>query len=109
MKYLVVLILLAAVAGLVYWRLRPYILMARRILGVVREANRVGAGRARQDSAAGQVRRGPDEKLVRCASCGTWMPGSRAVRLPGANSTYCSHACLERSAAAPRGARKSAS
>jgi hypothetical protein len=86
-KYLIVLTLFAVVAFLVYWRLRPYIRGLRRFLGVLREVRRV---------------------LRRCAACGTWMPASRAVSLRG-GATYCSHACLERAADAPRHARKSAS
>lgn len=108
-KLLIVLLILACVAGLVYWRLRPYIQMVRRFLGVVREANRVSAA-ARGDLPRKPSRRASaGDKLVRCASCGTWLPESRAVRLRATNSTFCSHACLERAADAPHKARKSAS
>ncbi|MBV9926704.1 MAG: hypothetical protein JOZ96_16920 [Acidobacteria bacterium] len=109
MKYLFVLALFAAVAFLVYWRLRPYIRGVRQFLGVVREMRRVSGGapggfpQQRQTS----PKKASGEKLQRCAACGTWMPASRAVSLRG-GTTYCSHACLERAADAPR-ARKSAS
>lgn len=110
MKYLIVLALFAAVAFLVYWRLRPYIRGVRRFLGVVREANRMRApgvthGGSPQQSSP---KRTANEKLLRCAACGTWMPASRAVRLRG-GASYCSHTCLERAADVPRQARKSAS
>ena len=112
MKYLLVLLLLLSVLGLVYWRLRPYIRAARRFLGMVREAQRMGApggpppdlphaGRRRAGAAA--------EKLVRCAACGTWVAADRAVSLRATGVSYCSHACLERAADAPPRARKSAS
>lgn len=110
MKYLFVLVLFAAVAFIVYWRLRPYIRGLRRFLGVLREAKRMREGvppvgfPQRQSS----PKRAAGEKLLRCAACGTWMPASRAVSLRG-GATYCSHACLERAADAPRRARKSAS
>ncbi len=109
MKYVIALAIFAAVAFLVYWRLRPYIRGLRRFLGVLREVRRVREGAApggfpRQAS----PKKAADEKLKRCAACGTWMPASRAVRLR-AGATYCSHACLERSADSPRTARKSAS
>ena len=39
--------------------------------------------------------RAPQEKLLRCASCGAWSPASRAVTLRDGVS-YCSHACLEK-------------
>lgn len=109
MKYLLVIGLFAAVAFLVYWRLRPYIRGLRRFLGVIREVNRMRApgvppGVPQQAS----TKKAANEKLRRCAACGTWMPASRAVSLRG-GATYCSHACLERAADAPRHARKSAS
>lgn len=108
MKYALILALLAVFAGLVYWRLRPYIRMARRFLGVVRDVRRVNEGGPsnlpRRESAPAS-----NETLVRCASCGTWLPASRAVRLRSSQSPYCSHACLERAADAPRSSRKTAS
>ena len=111
MKYLVVLGLFAAVAFIVYWRLRPYIRGLRRFLGVLRDVRRMREGvptggfpQQQQTS----PKKAANEKLRRCAACGTWMPASRAVSLRG-GATYCSHACLERAADAPRRARKSAS
>ena len=109
MKYLLVLGLFAAVAFVVYWRMRPFIRGVRRFLGVVREVNRMSAG-VRQDIPREQQQKpAPGEKLVRCAACGTWMPASRAVTLRATGVNYCSHSCLERAAAAPHKARKSAS
>lgn len=110
MKYLIVLTLFAFVAFLVYWRLRPYIRGVRRFLGVLRDVKRMregavpGGGVPQQSS----TKKAANEKLQRCAACGTWMPASRAVSLRG-GATYCSHTCLERAADAPRQARKSAS
>ena len=110
MKYVFVLILLATVALLVYWRLRPYIRAARRFLGVVREVRGMGAPNPSSDLPRAESRsRVPGEKLVRCAACGTWMPASRAVLLRATGVSYCSHACLERSVDTPQKARKSAS
>lgn len=110
MKYLLILALFAAVAFIVYWRLRPYIRGLRRFLGVVREVRRMSGsvppGFPQQTPAS--PKRAAGEKLRRCAACGTWMPASRAVSLRG-GATYCSHACLERAAEAPGRARKSAS
>ncbi len=109
MKYLFVLALFAAVAFILYWRLRPYIRGLRRFLGVVREMRRVSEGAPSgipQRQATPKKTSG--EKLLRCAACGTWMPASRAVSLRH-GASYCSHACLERAADAPRRVRKSAS
>ena len=109
MKYVFILALFAAVAFLIYWRLRPYIRGLRRFLGVLRDVRRMRegvppGGIPRQSS----PKKASNEKLLRCAACGTWMPASRAVSLRG-GATYCSHTCLERAADTPRSARKSAS
>jgi hypothetical protein len=107
-KYVLILLLLAFVAGLVYWRLRPYVRAVRRFLGVVREAQRMGAPPPPTDL-PNAGRRAGAEKLVRCAACGTWTAASRAVSLRATGVSYCSHACLERSADSPSRAHKSAS
>jgi hypothetical protein len=109
-KYLLVLALFAAVAFLVYWRLRPYIRGLRRFIGVLREVRRMREGAAPAGFPPQQPapKKAAADKLRRCAACGTWMPASRAVSLRG-GATYCSHACLERAADAPRRAHKSAS
>jgi hypothetical protein len=108
LKYLFILALFALVAFAVYWRLRPYLRGVRRFLGVLREVNRMRAASRSDLPREPATRRSvSDEKLARCAACGTWLPASRAVNLGGA--TYCSHACLERAADSPRTRRKSAS
>jgi hypothetical protein len=79
-----------------YWRLRPYIAAARRMLGMVRDIRAMSA-----PEHGVPVNRSPQssEKLVRCQSCGTWTPAARAISLRGPNNNYyCSHACLEHSA-----------
>ena len=96
MKYLLLLAVLSFVAVLVYWRLRPYIHLARRAFGFVRDVRRLSQqdlpGPApRRASAAG-------ERLVRCSSCGTWLPASRALAPRASPEVYCSTDCLERPA-----------
>ena len=96
MKYVLIFLIFAAVAFLIYWRLRPYIRGVRRFLGVLREVRGMGAGVPPPAPGADARRRTPGqtvEKLTRCANCGTWVPSSRAVA-----RAYCSHACLERAA-----------
>lgn len=109
MKYVLILTLLAALFGLVYWRLRPYIRMARRFLGVVRDVRRVSEANTAGEVTRRESPRASNEVLVRCASCGTWLPASRAVRLRSSQNAYCSHACLERAADAHQSSRKTAS
>ncbi len=98
MKYLIVALILGALFTIVYLRLRPYINVARRVLGVVREARGMSAGQAMPGDAAAGRKQAGGERLVRCASCGTWLPASRALTLRAASPNFCSHACMERSA-----------
>ena len=94
MRYLIPLALLAFAALLVYWRLRPYIHFARRALGFVRDARRL----TQQDFPGPAPRRASTERLVRCSSCGTWLPASRALAARSSSEVYCSTDCLEGSA-----------
>jgi hypothetical protein len=101
LKYLIVALIIAAFLAIVYLRLRPYINVARRVLGVVREARGMSAGQGMPGGSVGAAARpkqAADERLVRCASCGTWFPASRALKLRATSSNFCSHACMERSA-----------
>ncbi|HLL16618.1 MAG TPA: hypothetical protein VK388_16285 [Pyrinomonadaceae bacterium] len=99
MKYLIVALILGAFFTFIYLRLRPYIGFARRVLGVFREARGMSAGQGMPGSVAAAGRKpAGDERLVRCASCGTWLPASRALTLRATSSNFCSHACMERSA-----------
>lgn len=98
MKYFVVALILGALCTIIYWRLRPYINLARRVLGAVRVARGMSAGQ--QTPGAMRRKTNADERLLRCASCGTWFPASRALTLRATSSNFCSHACMERSAGA---------
>jgi hypothetical protein len=95
LKLLIFLIIVGLFLTFLYWRLRPYIAAARRMLGVVRDIRGMGA----PERGGGNIDRptAASDKLVRCQSCGTWTPAARAVSLRGPNN-YCSHACLERAA-----------
>ena len=106
MKYVIVIALFAAVALFVYWRLRPYLKMAGKVLGVLRDVQRMSTG-ARPEQAPPQQQQsvGAAQKLVRWSSCGTWLPSTRALALRGSNATYCSQDCVERSIAGEAGAK----
>ena len=93
MKYLVVASLIALLLILVYSRVRPYLKFLQKILGslkAVTDDPRAGHG-SRQRTAA-RV----DSKLVRCVSCGTWVPADRAIGAGSGASIYCSRECLEK-------------
>jgi hypothetical protein len=108
LKYLIVAVIIGAFFTIIYLRLRPYINFARRVLGVVRESRGMSDGQGMPGSpAAARPKPTGDERLVRCASCGTWLPASRALVLRATASNFCSHACMERSAGAA-GARRAA-
>ena len=106
MKYLVVLGIIALIFYLIlFWRLRHYLPVARRIFGITRDIYRMTKSNEGAQPVARSTR-GEGEKLVRCAACGTWIPAGRAVRLKSA--TYCSTSCLENAASEPRTTRRSA-
>ncbi|HEX8458930.1 MAG TPA: hypothetical protein VF656_16670 [Pyrinomonadaceae bacterium] len=99
MKYLLVAAILGAFLLVLYLRLRPYINLARRMLGVLRQARSMSEGQAMPGvQSTRPTKTGGDERLVRCDSCGTWLPASRALTLRATSSNFCSHACMERSA-----------
>ena len=106
-KYLLILFFISAAAVIIYMRLRPYIQIARRAFGFVRDVRRMtDDGTARPTQSA---RAAGGEKLVRCASCDTWLPASRALTIRALPDAYCSQECLERTASenrTPRAARK---
>ncbi|HEX8888265.1 MAG TPA: hypothetical protein VF779_03765 [Pyrinomonadaceae bacterium] len=94
MKLLFILSILAIFALIIYIRLRPFIRMTRQMFGAVREARRVVHNEPSSSTRTG----GAGDKLVRCGSCSTWIPSSRAIRLRSSNTAYCSHTCLENAA-----------
>jgi hypothetical protein len=102
LKYLLILALLLLVGGFLYWRLRPYIQMARRALGFMRDLRQVNLSASAPDLPRPKNAASANERLTPCAACGTWTPASRALSLRSSSSVYCSAACLERAADQPR-------
>jgi hypothetical protein len=96
LKLIIILSLLAVFLLLLYLRLRPYIKITRQMMGIMRGAR----GMAQSDVAQPlRPEATADTKLVRCSACSTWIPASRALKLRSSLASYCSHACLEASAA----------
>lgn len=97
MKYLFIVAILVLFATLLYWRLRPYIATARRVLGFVRDVRHMSGGERSDTTRSSNA---ASERLVRCQACETWIPAARAVTLGRSRgaSYYCSHICLERAA-----------
>jgi hypothetical protein len=86
LKYLVAAALLALLLLLVYSRIYPYLLSLQKFLGALKS---VGT----PPSSSSRTARAADHKLLRCASCGTWIPAERAI---GRSPVYCSRECLEK-------------
>lgn len=92
MKYLLIFILLVVLFLLLYRRLRPHLIVLQQLLNLAREVRRVSASQS-----SGPIRRAGSEsadKLVRCASCSTWIPESRAFSAGASAACYCSQSCL---------------
>lgn len=104
MKYLIILGVIAIIFYLLlYLRLRRYFPVVRRVFGITRDLYKM----TKPEEGAEPLRRTGsvvNEKLVRCAACGTWIPTGRAIVLR--SSTYCSTDCLENSTAQPRRERR---
>jgi hypothetical protein len=87
LKYVLIGLLFAAVFLLIYYRIRPYIALARKILsftgGVLNPTNAPSRSTSLEN------------KLQRCVACGTWVPADRAISVGGGQSIYCSTECLE--------------
>ena len=98
MKYLIIFIVLSFCGALVYMRLRPYIAVVRRALGFIRAARQLNVNE-RPSSVPTRSPAATNERLVRCAACGAWLPNTRALILRATNTSYCSPDCLERAAA----------
>jgi hypothetical protein len=106
LKYLIVLGIIALIFYLIlFWRLRHYLPVARRIFGITRDIYRMTKSKEGARPVERSTR-GVGERLVRCAACGTWIPASGVIRLKSA--TYCSTSCLENASVQPRPTRRSA-
>lgn len=88
MKYLVIAALLSIAFVIVYSRVRPYLKLIRK---VVESLNVAAEGTV---TTASQPRSAATNKLVRCDSCGTWIPAERALHLGSGLASFCSTECL---------------
>lgn len=84
-----VLAIMAILAALTAFRYRRQI---NTVIGVWRMLKSARQGPSPKKVETSESVAGP---LVSCAKCGTWVPESRAVRVPP-KFFYCTKACLER-------------
>ena len=91
MKYLIIAAIVSIVFVLVYTRVRPYLKLIQKIvqsLNVVTDIN--------TSTATPRQKIPSRNKLVRCDSCGTWIPAERALSLNSGLATFCSPECSRR-------------
>lgn len=87
MKYLIIAAVVSVVSILIYARLRPYLQLIRKVVTALNVSTEVTTTAPRERSPS-------KNKLVRCDSCGTWVPADRAIRVGSGLANYCSRDCL---------------
>ena len=90
MKYLIIATITALAFVFIYSRVRPYLKLIRKVVTSLNVSTNLNSASATPRS------RSSENKLVRCASCGTWIPEDRALNLRSGLATYCSPECLEK-------------
>ena len=96
MKYLIIAALVSIIFVLVYARVRPYLKLIQKVMqsfNVVTDIN---------TSTVTQQKTPSRNKLVRCDSCGTWIPAERALSLNSGLATYCSTECMAQKSTSKR-------
>jgi len=94
LKYLILAALVSIAFVIVYSRVRPYLKLFRKVvesLNVATEGTVTTASPQRSPS---------KNKLVRCDSCGTWIPAERAIHLGSGLASFCSTECLTKNSQA---------
>ena len=89
MKYLVIAALVSVIFVLVYSRVRPYLKLIQKIASSLNAAVDITATTPTQ-----QPKTPSKNKLVRCDSCGIWIPAERALNLNSGLATFCSAECM---------------
>ena len=92
MKFLVIGALFALLLLLVYSRIYPYLQILKKLFGAART---VSSSPTSGPSSGATMK--SDARLVRCVSCGTWIPANRAIGNKAGQSVYCSRECIEKS------------
>jgi hypothetical protein len=86
LKYLVVIALVVLLLVLLFRKLRPYLQILRNFINAIRQFQNAGAFSSK--------RSGGSEKLVRCETCGVWIPATRALSSRSGELLFCSTDCL---------------
>lgn len=91
MKYLFIAAVVSIVTILIYSRVHPYLQLIRKVVSALNVSTEVTT-KTREHAASSRAV--SKNKLVRCDSCGTWVPADRAFRLSSGLANYCSRECL---------------
>ena len=97
MKYLVIAALVSVIFVLVYSRVRPYLKLIQKIASSLNAAVDITTTTPTQ-----QPKTPSKNKLVRCDSCGIWIPAERALNLNSGLATFCSAECMANKASKER-------
>ena len=97
MKYLIIAALVSIIFVLVYSRVRPYLKLIQKIASSLNAAVDVTT-----TTPAQRPKTPSKNKLVRCASCGTWIPAERALNLNSGLAIFCSAECMANKSAKER-------
>jgi len=93
LKFLVIAALFALLILLLYSRIYPYINALQKIFGA---AKNIADAAPKPSEPFKSSTTKVDGKLVRCVSCGTWIPAERAIGAGAGSSVYCSRECIEK-------------
>jgi hypothetical protein len=88
MKYLIIGGLLSILFLLVYFRVRPYLKLIQKVAQSFKVVSDISATTAPRQKTPSK------NKLLRCDSCGTWIPAERALNLSSGLATFCSTECM---------------
>jgi hypothetical protein len=94
LKYLIIAALVSIAFVIIYSRVRPYLKLIRKVVESLNVATESTVTTAEQHRAPSK------NKLVRCDSCGTWVPAERALHLGSGIASFCSAECLTKNSQA---------
>jgi hypothetical protein len=89
-KYLIIAALVSIVFVLVYTRVRPYLKLIRKVLQSLTAVADITTTTVSRPETRSQ------NKLIRCDSCGTWVPADRVLKLKSGLATFCSTECMSK-------------
>lgn len=94
MKYLIIAALVSIAFVIVYSRVRPYLKLFRKVVESLKVETETTA------TTVNPQRSPSKNKLVRCDSCGTWIPAERALHLGSGLANFCSAECVTKNSQA---------